>query len=482
MEFKDKFDPYAGHGFTRDQINAIEKIKKWVDDPKRPVFTLSGAAGTGKTYLLKYLLNKVITHTVCVTAPTHKAVKVVEESTGRKGRTLQALHGLRPNTSLDTFDINRVQFDPLGEEKIKNYKFVVIDEASQIPLGLHRLNVARAKQYSTKILYVGDINQLSPINERVSEVFVTEDENKAMLHEVVRQAKSNPLLELLELSKYDIANDTSTLLTFISKNKGKVNDAGEGYVVLGREAFSSKLVEYFNDDRFSRDVKFVRYGAWTNSNILKWNLYIRNSIIQHNNKLIHVDDLITAYRSIINEFGSAVITNSDDYFIDSITERYGDDGFRTYVVTLRSLTSGISTMANIVDYLDPSFNRFRTKISQIYNDAKYAKPKDRGRMWRRYYDFKDRNLVTIDIPLNIGGELVTTIPKDIDYGYGLTIHKLQGSTIENMFINMIDICYYNGIRTRPVQNNPKSPDAIEMRNKLIYTALSRASKKVILLW
>ena len=50
----------------------------------------------------------------------------------------------------------------------------------------------------------------------------------------------------------------------------------------------------------------------------------------------------------------------------------------------------------------------------------------------------------------------------------------QGSTIEHTFIDLNDMLYYkNG---RMVEDNYYDKTATEIRNKLIYTAVSRTSK------
>ena len=141
--------------FTNDQINAIKKLEEFYHSNEL-VFTLQGAAGTGKTYLLKYFLNNIVSKSVCVTAPTHKAVRVIEEITGKKGRTLHSLHGFRLNINLENFDINNTIFDPIADPSFNNYNLVICDECSQINQNLHSINITRAKQFNTKVIYVGE--------------------------------------------------------------------------------------------------------------------------------------------------------------------------------------------------------------------------------------------------------------------------------------------------------------------------------------
>ena len=84
-----------------------------------------------------------------------EAVRVAEANIGVKGSTIQKLLGLRPNLDLKDFDINNPQFDPLGNVYIKNYKLIIVDEASMINRSLYNFIKAESKKYNVKILYVG---------------------------------------------------------------------------------------------------------------------------------------------------------------------------------------------------------------------------------------------------------------------------------------------------------------------------------------
>ena len=65
------------------------------------------------------------------------------------------------------------------------------------------------------------------------------------------------------------------------------------------------------------------------------------------------------------------------------------------------------------------------------------------------------------------------INKDIDYGYAMTVHKTQGSTFDNVAIDLTNLVF---TQTRYGRREVD----IDIRNKLIYVALSRARNSVIL--
>ena len=74
------------------QVTAMSKLIDWWNSPLKEA-TLSGYAGTGKTYLLKTFIANVVNKSYCITAPTHRALRVAEEDIGVKGKTLQTLQG-----------------------------------------------------------------------------------------------------------------------------------------------------------------------------------------------------------------------------------------------------------------------------------------------------------------------------------------------------------------------------------------------------
>ena len=51
---------------------------------------------------------------------------MIQKVTGYTGTTIQKLLGLRPNTDIEKFDINRPKFDPLGRDEIQYYKIIIL--------------------------------------------------------------------------------------------------------------------------------------------------------------------------------------------------------------------------------------------------------------------------------------------------------------------------------------------------------------------
>lgn len=448
------------------QQDAVNRLADWYNSDELEC-TLNGPAGSGKTFILRYFIDNIVDKTFAITAPTHKALRVLEANVGRKGMTLHSLHGLKPNIDLSTFDIENPQFDPLNPSKIQNYNLIIIDECSMINDDLFQLNRKRSREANVKILYVGDSFQLPPVNEEISLTFATV-KNRIYLNDIVRQEEGNPLLELFSLLRNDIKNGTNTFLQYIVKNRSNMKD-GIGYEIVPTTTFKERLINEFSSDTFHNNIDHLRVVAYTNAAVGNWNTTIRDNIIGKNTDIIDINDLLLSYNTIVDEFRNPIILNSEDYIIEDIRPYISDENIKTYAVNLKSMYDGhVTPPFLIVDSKDVSFLRYKEILTHLYNRA--ANKVQHG--WFVYYKFKNRFLTNIRFTIDtIQG--TKYVNKDIDYGYAMTVHKTQGSTFDNVAIDLTDIVFCNTRFGR--RENP-----IDIRNKLMYVALSRARNSVII--
>jgi ATP-dependent exoDNAse (exonuclease V) alpha subunit len=129
----------------------------------RPVSVVCGAAGTGKTTIIRSILQAIekahgADATFLLLAPTGKAADRIREKTGKEASTIHSFLArrdwLNPNLTIKQRSGQR-------EDKVTTF---VIDEASMLDLGLLAA-VFRAINWSAvqRIILVGDSNQLPPI-------------------------------------------------------------------------------------------------------------------------------------------------------------------------------------------------------------------------------------------------------------------------------------------------------------------------------
>lgn len=129
----------------------------------RPISVVCGAAGTGKTTIIKSILRAIEkthgTATFILLAPTGKAADRIREKTGKEAKTIHSF--LRQKGWMNE---NNLTLRRSGGQKEDKYTTYVIDEASMLNLEL-LATLFRAIKWGAvqRVIIVGDPNQLPPI-------------------------------------------------------------------------------------------------------------------------------------------------------------------------------------------------------------------------------------------------------------------------------------------------------------------------------
>ena len=437
-------DPVSTLGFTDDQLNAYNGLIEFINSPynendyKR---ALVGAAGTGKTYLVKALIKNCgySYSTIGLAAPTHKACRVLNESIGIsniKINTLQSDLGLRLNFDVDKFDINNPPFDPKGRIKIGDYKLYIVDESSMINRGLCMFLEKTCKTNHCKIIYIGDASQLAPVNEKYSSAF--KGVKVFTLKQVVRQGEDNPI----------------------------------SHLVCTAQEFDTIVYNNFNDNALTSNIDFAKVIGYTNNTVSAWNKFVRNAIIKDADKsVITKNDLIISYITIVNQFNECIIKNSEEYILrDVVNYVHPKYQLKGFMVRFTAIHGGSSTTPLFVlDHKDMFTVQMYIKLSQeMIQTAKNSSVKLRAQRWREYYEFKETCLLLTNI-LSADGKILFS--RDLDYGFSLTSHKSQGSTFDTTLVDVNDIVFDK--YGRPYT------DAEEI-NRRLYVACSRSKNKLYL--
>ena len=468
--------------FTNDQLKAYDELMKFIDSPfnnKDYKRALIGAAGTGKTFLVRaLLLNSTLSYSLIgLSAPTHKACRVLGESihiSGIKVNTIQSDLGLRLNFDIDKFDPNNPPFDPKGKIKIGNYKLYIVDEASMINSRLCIFLEKTCVSNKCKLVYIGDNSQLSPVSEKYSSAF--RNIKSYSLKQIVRQGDDNPVSYLLELLRYDINHKTYTFLNYIQRFKEQFNaDYTKGYQVCDANTFNQTVYNNFNDEELTRNVDYAKVISYTNLNVSSWNKFIRNSIIADSDKsILTKNDLIISYVTIVNEFNDCVIKNSEEYIINDIQNftdsRYDKNGLKGFLVKFQAIHGGdITTPLFVIDHTDSyTVQRYVQINNSMIEAAKTSRANIRNEKWKSYFAFKEYCLLMVNI-ISPDGKIITS--RSLDYGFALTAHKSQGSTFDTALVDVNDIVFDK-------YGQPYA-DAEEV-NRRLYVACSRCKNKLYL--
>jgi len=171
-----------------EQQEAYDDIIKFIDGNEK-MLLLNASAGTGKTYLISYLVNSLSTKKICVATPTHKSKQVVISKLNEFGEIKQDIETIHKilsySGSIDEYG-NKV-FKQNKYIKINwKYDLIIIDECSMLSKNIcddifKEIN----NNIKTKILFCGDSAQLNPIGEMVSDIF-TKNIRELKLNTIIR--------------------------------------------------------------------------------------------------------------------------------------------------------------------------------------------------------------------------------------------------------------------------------------------------------
>jgi exodeoxyribonuclease-5 len=187
-ELREQANAHPMNSFTPHQGAALKAVAAWLKaGPGRGgtplVFRLFGFAGTGKTTLARHIASEV-TGKVLFAAFTGKAALVMLSKGCERASTIHSLI-YKPRESGDEIP----SFDLWDDAPASKAALIVIDECSMVDAELGR----DLMSFGVPLLVLGDPAQLPPIQ---GGGFFTDTEPDAMLTEVHRQARDNPIVRL----------------------------------------------------------------------------------------------------------------------------------------------------------------------------------------------------------------------------------------------------------------------------------------------
>ena len=181
------------------QLKATYLANDWWHHSSNQLFEISGAAGTGKTFLVRYLIDQfgLDYKRVLFIAFTGKAATVM----AKNGLPAQTIHSAcyRYLKKPVRDEEGKLMYDEKGkliikgtfekrERLAKDVDLIVIDESPMV-------NKEMAKDifsFQKPVIALGDINQLPPVFGET--IFMVEPD--VILTEIMRQAEGNPIVYL----------------------------------------------------------------------------------------------------------------------------------------------------------------------------------------------------------------------------------------------------------------------------------------------
>jgi exodeoxyribonuclease V alpha subunit len=157
----------APKGVLLEQLDTLQRTAvERALDVKRRITATTGPAGSGKTTVMRFIYEQLVEagYNPVICAPTGKAARRVREATGAPAMTI---HMLLKYTAPQ--DINPKTGKPYGatfprhtRENPIEYDCVICDEYAMVPHELHR-NLLDAFPPGCRLIVFGDISQLPPI-------------------------------------------------------------------------------------------------------------------------------------------------------------------------------------------------------------------------------------------------------------------------------------------------------------------------------
>lgn len=418
---------------NEDQEAAAQAIIAWLNDPTADRFyLLSAPAGTGKTFMMRRLVDRVKGRFV-FTAPTNKAVKVLRGSlTDDKYfpecRTIYSVLGLRLEANGEVKELAEPD-DPID---LSHYACIVVDEGSMLSELVLRHIKSAAERYKIKILFLGDPAQLNPVKERVSPVFKIEA--VSTLTKVMRH--DNQILNLVTRIR-GVVNHPAPRLDLAPDHS-----ADEGVWRLQEGKFEDSILQYADRGAFM-DGEKAKVIAWRNVTVDRYNNLIRRRILGVPVALSqpwHVGERVIFTAPARDLDDEPMASTDDEGEITSVAEDehpiYREFGIWRISITL---DTNKLVVARVLHERDAQ--AFTQRVERLAAEAR----SDRRR-WPAFWDFKDSF-------------------HSLRYAYAITAHRSQGSTYENVFADWRDILV-----------NQNKAEAY----RCLYVAASRAKKRLFL--
>ena len=178
-----KWEQEAGITLADEQRDAIHASLKF------GVFVLTGGPGTGKTTVVKGILN-VLEKAGCrilLAAPTGRAARRLAESSGHPALTVHRLLEYQPTG--DGWYFGKNDEDPLDAEAI------IVDEASMLDISL-TYYLLKAVTGGTRLIFVGDVDQLPSVGAGnvLKDIIRSGKMPVVRLNNVFRQAEVSPIV------------------------------------------------------------------------------------------------------------------------------------------------------------------------------------------------------------------------------------------------------------------------------------------------
>lgn len=409
---------------NEDQQKAKERLVEFIDGNDTKPIILTGSAGTGKTATITQVISQIKelerldgivgdenerARKWFFTATTNKAKQAIQTGLpNQEVNTIHSLLGLRPYRG------NLIR-PKNAQDRIGNQRAVlIIDECSYIDAKLLEF-INTYVPSKVKIIYIGDANQLTPVKSTTCPVF-EQGYELIKLTTLVRQTNAPKIGAICEEFKAFIESNGTTPFPAV-----KLSDE---IMHLSSADFNKKV----------EDVFITNEGLTLHNRVLAGT----NAIVNHHNT--NLFGLANGRTELLP--GDIVVSNNYVKGIKTDEEVLitAKAPFTTSIPDCNGTTFTVETMQASVDVYVPDNQKKATAVLESILDAEDS------------------------IHASEANELYNA-KADLRPMYACTVHKSQGSTFKNVYIDLSSLAYVR--------------DKVALA-RLLYVSFSRASEKIYL--
>jgi hypothetical protein len=411
------------------QQAVIDQFPHFLMDEECTEMTIKGFAGSGKTFLVNYLaeINDDIQRFANVlsgetkrrklyfTATTNKAANVLGSMLNTEAMTIHSLLSLRVQNYRGK---TKLVPNDRGQRYNLSHSIIFVDEASMINRQLlTAIRKAQKEWEDCKIVYIGDPYQLPPVMEDITPVF-DENEHTVRLTEIQRQVQSNPIIQLS--AQFRDCLDDHTL------SWPKIQGDDEHIITYDeKHDFFDAIREKFTEGELKPDQ--YRILAWSNQRVREYNNWIRQ--LRKLPPQFAPKEWVTTNKPLLG-VNDKVLGQTDSF--QQIQEIHPDmeDGIKGHAIRLIGLGPA---------FFQPWDWKEANALAQ-----QYKKDALKTRNWQPFYQIIQHWV-------------------DLRPPYASTVHKSQGSTYGEVFVDLNNIGKNNNWREVA---------------RLVYVAITRTSHRV----
>lgn len=423
---------------TVSQSTAYALIIDFIKSNNKKFFRLSGYAGTGKSFLIarviKYIKKSQNKWKFTLASPTNKAARnlqsiCLEEGIETKVTTVAKLLGIQPEINIDT---GEQEFLANDNGSIESYDIVFIDEFSMIDKATVETIFKQSNTSKVKIIFVGDDAQLPPINERISLVATHPAiKDEAVLKEVVRYEG--------EIAK--VAEEIRSEAKYNTLDYPFITSSDETIFKLSQKDWLNKALELFEED-----LESARIIAWRNKTVDNYNKIVRQALYGNEVEDYIMGDILIAKSPVFrkdNDKKIIIFNTSDELTVTGQkklkTKKFLKQEWEYYEVPVNG---GKRPLLILTPFAEKTRETMLKTIKEkaLTETRNFSVSGKRTQLWsKEFYPL----LEAFD---------------NISYGYSCTCHKAQGSSIPNVFLDVMDL------------------RGCSDKQKILYTGLTRAKK------